>query len=66
MATKQGTSIFHINDLRSWSVSTEVGKDGDKKWVHARPLGLRDLRSRLSIALKVLKGEADAVIWEQQ
>lgn len=66
MAKLQGTSLLHINDLRSWSDSTEIEKNGTKKWVHARPVGYLDIWNRLSIAIKVLKGEADAVIWEQQ
>ncbi len=66
MSKLQGTSLLHINDLRSWSNSTEIVKDGLKTWVHARPIGDRRLSTRLYNAIKVFRGEADAVIWEQQ
>ncbi len=66
MAKTQGTSLLHINTLRSWSTSVSIEVNGATKWVHKRPKGLTSFRERLSIAFKVFKGEADAVVWEQQ
>ena len=60
----KGTNIYSIESLKNWDTDKQVLKDGVYKYVPARAIGYTDWYSRLKIAWKVFKGEADAVTWD--
>lgn len=63
MKKLEGTNIFIAErDLKDSGHQVEVEKG---KWTIARPIGYQDFFWTLKCAWKVLKHEADIVIWKQ-
>lgn len=65
-----GPNAWKLEDLVDHCVKGEayagIQTEAGAKWVPARPIGLDTLRHRLSLALDVFRGKADAVYWDGQ
>jgi hypothetical protein len=63
MRKLEGTNIFIAErDLKDNGMQAEVEKG---KWAIARPIGFISFWHTLTCAIKVLKHEADIIIWKQ-
>lgn len=64
---KQAPSLYTLENLirevNSGEAQAGIETPTGTKWVPARSLGYFSIRSRLRIAWKVFKGEADAFTW---
>ncbi len=63
MAKRKFPNVWSLKDLVDHARSSDVKVNVGDKWLPARPLGFPSFARRLSAALLVFRGKADAVVW---
>lgn len=63
---KQAPMLYSAAQLKEWDVSkSKMNEFGKEYWLPARPLSASGIKARFILAIKVFRGECDALWWDE-